>query len=533
MTSATRQKHSLLRIAVFTLILLIALFGMSGICGDSPAFADTKAKLSKTKVSVDTGSSAKLSVKNAAQKVQWTTSDKKCVAIKKTTGKLQQTAVLKAGKKTGSCWVSATIGKQTLKCKVTVKKPDSSKPKVLPLSKSSVDLSKKYKYKAAKEKDSSADFDKAYTDFAIRLLQATLKENDSTGNVLISPDSMMTALTMAENGAGGKTQKEMQKVLSGSVKLSDANDYLHRMHSRLSGCEKLIYTNSNSIWMKKGAFKPAAAFLKTNKKFYNAPFYSAAFDKETTKDINKWVYNRTRNMIKKIIGKKGLSKDAQLVITNAVAFEGPWSVPLHPVTADSEKYFTSTGQKKHKVTMLAGTGDAYLDIANGQGFCYYYSGKDIAFLGILPPEGASVRTWAATLSGEDLTDAWKNRTTPKGGVVFHVPAFKYNYTASMKNVLKRMGMKKAFKGSADFSGMVDSSSSSPAKALRIDEVLHKTHIELDQNGTRAAAATDVVISTGAAVRDPQESVYLDRPFVYGLIDVKTGNPLFLGIVETL
>ncbi|MBQ9060330.1 MAG: hypothetical protein IJ128_04220 [Firmicutes bacterium] len=534
MMITARQTHPMLRTAILALVLLTALFGLSAVSGADPAFAASKVKLSKTRITVQTGAKVKLSVKNAGKKVKWTTSDKKRVAISKKSGKKKQNVVLKAGKKTGTCWIKAKVGKKTLKCKVTVKgKAGSTEPKVLPLSKSSVDLSAKYPYSAATDKDSDTAFDKAYTDFAVRLLQETIRGDSSTLNILISPDSVMTALTMTENGAAGETKEEMQKVLSGSVTASDVNKYLYRMHSRLSGSQGLIYRNSNSIWAKKGVINAAPDFLKTNKKYYKASFYGAPFNNDTISDMNKWVYNNSRNMIRKIIEPNGLSEDARLVLINAVAFEGPWSKPLNTVSKDSDKVFTAADHTEQKVTMLAGTGDGYLELANGQGFCYNYSSKDIAFVGILPPEGASVRTWAATLSGEDLSDAWKNRTVPKGGVVFHLPAFKYDYSASMKDVLKAMGMKKAFSAGADFSGMIDPSGPDPKQSLQIDDVLHKTHIELDQNGTRAAAATAVILEKSSAPVDQPEYVYLDRPFLYGLIDTKTGNPLFLGIVEKI
>ena len=125
MTKAVWQNKSLPRILIMAMVLLIAMFGFSLVQGTSPAFAASKAKLTKTKVSVNTGASVKLSVKNAHKKVTWSISGKKCVTIKKKTGKYRQTIVLKAGAKAGSCWIKAKVGKKTLKCKVTVKKRQS------------------------------------------------------------------------------------------------------------------------------------------------------------------------------------------------------------------------------------------------------------------------------------------------------------------------------------------------------------------------------------------------------------------------
>ena len=537
MTATVERKHSFVRIMVLSLVLLVALFGLAGVCGDGPAFAASKAKLTKTKVTVRTGDKTKLTVKKANKKVRWTTSDKKKVSIVRKTGKYKQTVVLKAGKKTGSCWIKAKVGKKTLKCKVTVKKKaGQAGPEVLPLSDSSVDLAKGYSFSPAADTGSSDAFDQAYTDFAVRLLQATLKEDTAGGNVLISPDSVMTALTMTENGAGGKTLEEMQKTLTGTVSPAEANEYLFRMHSRLAGSKEVIYTNSNSIWAREGLIKAAPAFLQTNKRYFNASFYEAPFNEETVSDMNRWVYNNTRNKIKQIIDPaSGLSGDARLVLINAVAFEGAWPRPLTSVDAASEKVFTCADQTEQTVNMLKGSGTSYLKLAGGRGFCENYANGEVAFMGLLPPEGMSARDYAAKLTAADLRAAWKDRKEPAGGVIFHVPQFSYDYDASMKDVLIGMGMEQAFTGNADFSAMVDPDGPDPEQTLLISDVLHKTHISLDEIGTQASAATAVIMEKATSIMDPPqpERVYLDRPFVYGLIDTKTGNPLFLGIVEKI
>lgn len=540
MTKAVWQNKSLPRILIMAMALLIAMFGFSLVQGTSPAFAASKAKLTKTKVSVNTGASVKLSVKNAHKKVKWSISGKKCVTIKKKTGKYRQTIMLKAGTKAGSCWIKAKVGKKTLKCKVTVKKrpaaPGPAEPEVLQLSDSSVDLSSGYTFAPAVDTGSDADFDRAYTDFAVRLLQATLAEDTAPGNVLISPDSVITALAMTENGAAAETLTEMGAVLHNGVTLADTNEYLYRMHSRLAGSRELIYTNSNSIWEREGTIKAAPAFLQTNKTFYDASFFEAPFDDQTVSDMNRWVYNKTRNMIDQIIDPEGgLSADARFVLINAVAFEGTWPYPLVPVTKAAEQKFTSADQTSRTVNMMEGRCSSYLEVAGGCGFCHNYGNGEVVFMGLLPPEGMSARAYAASLSGQALSNAWQNRTQPSGGVIFHLPEFKYDYNASMKEVLKSMGMQRAFSANADFSGMIDPEGPDPTQTLEIDDVLHKTHIALDKKGTEAAAATAVIIEKSTAIPGPSEPkrVYLDRPFVYGLIDAKTGNPLFLGLVETL
>ena len=185
--------------------------------------------------------------------------------------------------------------------------------------------------------------------------------------------------------------------------------------------------------------------------------------------------------------------------------------------------------------MLQGTEHKYLELAGGTGFCKLYSGGQIAFLGLLPPKGMDARTYANSLTGKAFLTAWEKAQSKSRTVHIKIPCFSYDYTASLKDVLIGMGMGRAFGNSADFQPMMAPDSPGFEEGLHIDDVLHKTHIELDQNGTKAAAVTAVIMEKNTAFpsQDPPKKVYLDRPFIYALADTRTGNPLFLGIVESI
>lgn len=577
-----------LMVFVLTLALMLAGSCCGSLTGSGSAFAASKSahtskvKLSRTSITMAAGSTAKLRVKKPHKKVRWSSSDKRIVTVSKRSGKYKQSVVLKAVGRTGSCRIVAKVGKKTLKCRVTVK-PSASTPegtptppeiKILPLSGSSVDLSADLAFAPSADAETSAAFDLAYKDFAIRLLQAQLRaetagrtdqgqspsgdrksaqsdgtrdnqndglRGDSTGstlppagagNLLISPDSVMTALAMTANGANGSTLQQMQQTLDGSLPLTDLNENLFRMHSRLAGAKDVIYTADNSIWARRDQIKAAPAFLQNNKAYHNAAFYESPFDDVTVSDINRWVYNHTRNMIDEIIDPQaGLSDDARLLLINTVAFEGSWAQRLAVLSGDQNRLFTLGDGSRRTVSMLGGITETYLTLARGRGFCTSYGNGSVAFMGLLPPEGMSARDYAGRLTGADFAAAWKERTHPE--VVFRLPAFSYDYSSSVKDALADMGMPLAFTGAADFSGMMDPKYPQLRQELCIDDVLHKTHIELDENGTKAAAVTAVIVDKSTATLDPppREYVYLDRPFVYALVDTKTGNPLFLGIVE--
>lgn len=506
------MKKKTSHILLFCIALLVAAAGFGVASGVEPAFAKAKPKLSKTKLTIEAGASKKLQVKNARQKVKWISSDKKIVKISSKSGKYHQKAVLKAGAKAGSCYVKAKIGAKTLTCRVIVKKTPSPGPGPSP--------------------EPMTEFDQAYIDFSVRLLKETLANGEAgtDGNVLVSPDSVMTAMALTQNGAASDTLAQMQQVLSGGLEKDTVNANLKALHKRLSASSTFQYASANSIWTRKGEIDVKPEFLEKNKEFFGADFQEGAFDAETVNQMNDWVSERTNQMIRKILSPDNLLKDSRLVLLNATAFDADWEKQFKDSDVHEDSTFTLADGSTQKVTMLSGSEHTYLELADGgTGFVKNYKGGEVAFLGILPPKGVDAAAYASTLSGKDLAAAWSARRN--ASVKILLPAFSYDYGTSLKDVLQAMGMTLPFSDDADFSGMYIPRET-PPETLQISDVLHKTRIELDQKGTKAAAATAVIIDKASAAYDPDaKKVYLDRPFVYALVDTTTGDPLFLGIVE--
>ena len=265
-----------------------------------------------------------------------------------------------------------------------------------------------------------------------------------------------------------------------------------------------------------------------NKKMHNADLYEAPFDASTVTDINTWVYNNSRNMINGIIDSFG--KDDRMVLINTTAFEGQWAEAFEESNV-KEETFTSASGRKEKAKMMSASGRIPLISLNGgKGFAKEYAGEDadhrIAFEALLPPEGMSAEEYAASLTGEDFVKAWEQRKQTE--VSIKLPQFTYDYKASLEDALQDMGIRRAFSDAADLTGIAGLED-----PLKIDAVLHKTHIELDEKGTKAAAATAIVVKETSMAPGSAEEVFLDRPFVYALVDTRTGIPLFLGIVNTV
>ena len=528
------------RLTVYIVAIVMAASGVTIAASTDTAGAASKPQLAKSTITLKAGKTTTIRVKNAHKKVVWTTGSKKIVKIKKKTGKYRQKVLLKAVRK-GTCYVRAKIGKRTLKCRVKVlkAKPEENKEEnnieIRPLSEDLEDLAAGINYEpsAAIIPDKFADSAAA---FSVNLFRETVKaESKKNINTLVSPDSVLTALTLTENGAAGSTLKEMEKVLSGGLtdiglSVSDYNKYLSSLHNRLEKPDRPIYTTANSIWFNKGFFDPAKEFISTNKKYLNAVAYSAPFnDRTTVTDMNNWVFNNTRNMIDKVID--NLSPMDRVVLINALAFEGKWAEQFSEGQVDPKGTFTTEQATGQTATMLNGmlSPGSYMEINGAKAFEKPYEGNTVAFVGILPPEGTTVDEFIESLDGKSFIDGWRNRPKNKKQISIQIPEFKYDYSVAMKDVLKAMGMKESFTDAADFSRM----SKSRQKEVHIDEVIHKTHIELDKNGTKAAAVTAVVMKANAVHTEGIINIHLNRPFVYALVDTKKGIPLFIGAVKTI
>ncbi|MBO6164700.1 MAG: serpin family protein [Lachnospiraceae bacterium] len=362
-------------------------------------------------------------------------------------------------------------------------------------------------------------FQKAYANTSVRLLQQAAKKSKKK-NVLISPDSVITVLSVLENGASGKTRKELKKALGG-LSVSKYTSSLKKLHRRVGSSSLIRYNAANSLWYKEGEISLKQDFVQKMADAYDMEVHGAPFDSSTLKKINQWASDKTEGKIPSILNR--LDPEMRAVVLNAIYFKGTWADPY--VTVKKRKFTTASGKKK-KVSMLEGTESTYLTVNGAKGFVKPYMGCDVALMVLLPPKGTSVNKYIKKLSGEDLVKGYKNRRTENIRVLTRLPEFSYDYSISLGTPLQKMGIRRAFTPKASFSKMC-------GNAIYIDDVLHKTYIDLNRYGTEAAAVT-AAIAKASAVRPQTEitvkKVYCNRPFVYGIIDTKTGLPLFLGAV---
>lgn len=359
----------------------------------------------------------------------------------------------------------------------------------------------------------------AATDFAVRLFRATSEDGKNT---LISPLSVMCALAMAANGAEGRTLEQMEAVLGMSK--ADLNLYLYTYVNSLPQGDKYKLSIANSVWFTDDTrFTVNRDFLQTNADYYGADIYKTPFNRQALWDINNWVKDKTDGMIPKIIDK--IPEEAIMYLINALAFEAEWPSPYERNQVRDGKFTKEDGAKQDAELMYDTVG-TYLEDELATGFIKPYKGGKYAFAALLPKEGVSVSEYVSSLDGEHLNELLTEaeyRTVKTA-----IPKFENEYDVEMSNVLKSLGMTDAFEiESADFDGMGTWSDGS----IYIGKIIHKTYIQVGERGTKAGAVTAIEVD-GAMSADPTEikQVYLDRPFVYMLIDCENSVPFFIGTV---
>ncbi|MCF2664610.1 serpin family protein [Oscillibacter valericigenes] len=355
---------------------------------------------------------------------------------------------------------------------------------------------------------------------SLRLLRQEMEDGE---NVLLSPLSILCALSMTANGARGETLAQMEQVLG--LPVESLNAYLLACRKTLPDEKKCQVSLANSIWFRDdGSLTVEKDFLQTNAAWYDADLYQLPFNSAACKAINDWVRKKTGGMIPEIL--QEISPDAAMYLINALSFEAEWQTIYQEASIRDGVFTTEDGQQQ-TVPMMYSKEYRYLETGTATGFLKSYAGGNCAFAALLPKEGISLADFVDSLTGEQLHDLL---ASPESVEVWAgIPKFESTYETNLCDTLEALGMTDAFDGQlADFSGI----GSSTEGNLTISQVLHKARIAVDEKGTKAGAATAVVEEPAEAPSDPKE-VLLNRPFLYLLIDCREQFPVFIGTITTL
>ena len=364
----------------------------------------------------------------------------------------------------------------------------------------------------------------AINQFAYDLYQHFMQEE---GNLFLSPVSISTALAMAYAGAAGNTAAQMADVLH----FDPADDGLHEsfgslMESLNTSGETNAFDLSvaNSLWLQQGcSFKDT--YLQLMQSAYSGGLNEVDFqtDPEAAREmINTWIEQQTNGMIQDMLGQGAISEATRSVLANAIYFNAQWAHPFKATNTHDRVFTLESGEQIDVPTMYLREQLRYTQQDGFQVLELPYEGEKLSMVLLLPQEDTSLND----LGGDTLTEVnnWLAQGAEKQDVIVRLPKFKTEVSSSLTELLKGMGMSDAFNtGVADFSGMANGGD------LCIDDVLHNAMVEVDEEGTEAAAVT-VAISLGCAPGTSSQSIEFtaDHPFHFYIRDNETGAMLFMG-----
>ncbi|MBE5861068.1 MAG: serpin family protein [Butyrivibrio sp.] len=368
----------------------------------------------------------------------------------------------------------------------------------------------------SKENAMAQDVSKPAGNLAISILK-----NDYSENALVSPLSVMMAGGMVLNGSASETKDELMNVLG----LEDIDSFNASMKSFMEINDdpenKLKF--ANGIWVN-GDDILLDTYKTKMEDLYGAKLCDEPFSDETLSDVNQFVYDNTDGMIDKIID--SVPSLSNMILVDALSFEGKWDKAFEDEDIDENGTFTLEDGSSKTVTMLNGKAGEYFEVSGGCGFIYPYKGDRYSFAAILPEEGTKMQDFISNVSGEEIVDSMKNCEYTR--VVFSIPEFTFDCSMELSDTFRKMGANRVFTGDADFSNMLTENGK-----FSLDSILHKTHIELNREGTKAAAVTGMVLNSAGPGKADVKQVILDRPFIYMIIDNETKTPIFMGHADNI
>ncbi len=361
-------------------------------------------------------------------------------------------------------------------------------------------------------------------EFGFRLFREINKGTPGQ-NVFISPLSVSMALGMTLNGANGSTLEAMQQTLAlAGLNNDDINQSYRSLIDLLTTLDtKVLFDIANSIWYKQEyTFEPQ--FMDLNRTYFDAEVQALDFsDPKSVDTINRWVDEKTRGKIQKILDRID-SRDVMFLI-NAIYFKGTWTYEFDKKHTEDDLFNLPDGSQK-PIKMMAQTGSfPYFQTDDFQAVDLPYGDRAFSMTIILPRPNRDLDSLIAALTPESW-DQWMQSFAP-ATVTVQLPKFKMKYDTTLNEVLKALGMGIAFDPmKADFTRMY-----SPG-GIFISFVRHKTFVQVDEEGTEAAAVTAVGVRATSVGDSGPILVRVDRPFLFAIRERQSGTLLFVGkIVE--
>lgn len=374
---------------------------------------------------------------------------------------------------------------------------------------------------AAESLDQVQQLAAANSGFAFDLLKQIAGQQPGQ-NVFVSPFSVSTVLQMVANGAAGDTKTEMERVLKTAGLPPDLlNPACRELNRSLRAQTNVILDLANAIWFQDGIrLKPG--FVATNGWFFDAKLAPVDFRKpESAKSINDWASRSTQGKIQNVV-QWPFDPLTKVILANAIYFKGRWERPFEKSATKPRDFHPAAGGVK-RVPMMSQKGHFnYQENADFQAVELPYAGGRLEMYLFLPATNSSPARFLAGLN----EDAWRKKILPQfldreGNLMF--PRFKLESDLTLNDSLEALGMRHAF-DDADFSGMA-------GEPLFISKVKQKSYVEVNEEGTEAAAVTTVTMRA-MAIMEPVKpfEMIVNRPFFFVIGDRETQSILFMGLV---
>lgn len=357
--------------------------------------------------------------------------------------------------------------------------------------------------------------------FGLELLK-TVFSTEEAPNIMISPASVSLALGMAYNGAGTTTMDAFEQVLDyDGLTREEVNKISQELINVLvTNVEGNLLEIANSLWYDDG-FPVEQGFIDLNRNYYDAQVRALDFrSAEAVKTINDWVSDKTHGKIDEII--RNIDPAVMVILINAIYFNCVWEVKFDPDDTRPAPFYNEDGSLWEEVDMMK------LESTFNATFTDRYSGVELPYKNgkfsmylFLPAERVTVNELAGTLDAE-MWKVWLAGFSEIKDFTVQMPKFKFEYERSLSDDLKAIGLQVAFTDQADFSGI------SP-EHLQISDVIHKTYIDVNEEGTEAAAVTAIMFENTAL--KPLSIIRLDRPFLFAITETSSQSILFMGKVS--
>lgn len=347
---------------------------------------------------------------------------------------------------------------------------------------------------------------------------------DSNANLFFSPISIATAFVIAYEGARGDTAEEIQNAFGFSKDDNKRRTEFESLYKNLNEENEWYKLNmANALWIAQG-FEPISDYVDIAKTYYDSQVQNVDFiTNDGVNTINEWVKEKTEDKIQEILAQDSTDELTRMVITNAMYFKGKWTSQFDSRITSDESFWVDASTSV-KVPMMKDVGIFnYIKTNELKALEMHYMGDKISMLVLLPHDRNGLDSLEKSLDLQKLYDL-KSKMTPEPLTV-HMPKFEFDTEYDLVEKLQSLGIHQAFdKDNANFDGITED------ERLFIAKAIHKAFVDVNEEGTEAAAITALVVTLVSGPPEPKHEFIADHPFIFIIQEKHTGEILFMGRV---